>query len=299
METPHPIKTWELAVPENGLPLLMDSPHSGTIYPEDFGLALPWSEVRQLEDAHVDELFAAGAAAVGATWLKALTTRAYIDLNRNAADIDPLLVDGSYPGAKPGRNAELGRGLIWRTMTNGEPLYARRLSVDEVRRRIEHFYQPYHREFVAQLKRLHHRFGAVWHLNCHSMPSVSGSKSLDGAAGIRRPDIVLGDGDGVSCEPGLTRTVREAFSSMGYGVTENRPYKGAELTLAYAKPSLGFHSLQIEVNRSLYMDERTREKHEGFARLQRDLRVVTARVADFVGSRIGVGEKEAASASRA
>jgi N-formylglutamate deformylase len=287
-------KTWECVIPETGLPLLLDSPHSGTGFPDDFGLALPWAQVRQLEDSYVDELFAGSAMECGATWLKALCTRAYIDLNRNPADIDPLLVDGSYPGARPTRNCELGRGLIWRTLTSGEPLYARRLPVDEVRRRIEGVYRPYHREFVGQLKRLHRQFGAVWHLNCHSMPSVSGSNSLDGAAGVRRPDVVLGDGNGTACEPELTRFVRDAFHSMGYRVVENVPYKGAELTLAYSRPTLGFHSLQIELNRGLYMDEETREKHGGFPKLQRDLRLLVQQVAEFVRSRAANPQNQAA-----
>ncbi len=272
----------------NALPLLLDSPHSGIHYPDDFGYALPWETLRQLEDSFVNELYGI-APQCGATWLEALFARSYIDLNRNANDIDPELLDAPYPGAQPGLNSRLGSGLLWRLLTTGEPLYDRRLSVAEVTARIEHYYRPYHQLLLQELQRLHREFGQVWHINCHSMPNVSGAMSLDYMAGIARPDFVLGDHNGASCEPDFIRLVHKILTGMGYAVSENKPYKGQELTAAYAKPALGFNSLQIEVNRRLYMNEKTREKHQDFNALRINLETLITRVAEFVADRVASG----------
>lgn len=278
----------QLVLPERKtLPLLLDSPHSGNNYPEDFGHALPRARLRELEDAYVNELFGM-APSYGAVWLEALFPRSYIDPNRNTADVDPELTDVPFPGAKPGQNCKLGRGLLWRTLTTGEAIYDRRLTTEEISARIDSFHRPYQLLLLQQLRRLHGEFGQVWHVNCHSMPSVSGAMSLDGRSGVERPDIVLGDHHGVSCDPDFTQFVRRALEGFGYEVAVNKPYKGEELTSAYSKPMLGFNSLQIEVNRKLYMNEKTQEKNEGFDELRSNLDALVKRLAEFVAARLGL-----------
>ncbi len=271
----------------NPLPLLFDSPHSGTYYPEDFGGALDLPTLRKNEDTWVNELYGV-ATRHGATWLEALFSRNYIDLNRNATDIDPELVEIPYPGAQPSGNCLLGRGLLWRLMPTeeGEPIYNRRLSVTEIKARIENYHRPYHALLKQQLQQLHRECDQVWHINCHSMSSVSGLMSLDGRAGVRRPDFVLGDHDGTSCEPEFTRFVHQTLQDMGYQVTENKPYKGQELTSAYSRPALGFNSLQIEINKKLYMSEATREKNDGFYILRDNLERLIKQVAQYVSVRV-------------
>jgi N-formylglutamate deformylase len=260
------------------IPLVLDSPHSGTDYPDDFRPAVSRELLRQAEDSFVDELYAAGPS-LGATLIAARFPRSYIDPNRSLLDIDTSLLDAPWPGpAAASRKTELGIGLIWRVLDTGEPIYARRLSVAEVRERIVRYHQPYQRAVRDAIDRVHGHFGAVFHLNLHSMPAVSSSISEEGP-GKSRADFVLGDRDGTTCEPEFTRLVAESLRAMGYNVKINDPYKGVELVRAFSEPKAQRHSLQIEVNRRIYMDERTREKTAGFARLQADLGRMLAAVA--------------------
>lgn len=266
------------------VPLVLDSPHSGTAYPDDFGARAPLEKLRQAEDTYVDELFGS-APSVGATLLAACFPRAYIDPNRSLLDMDTALLEAPWPGpAVPGRKTERGIGLIWRLLDTGEPIYDRKLSIAEVTRRITNYHQPYQKAVKDALDETHARFGAVWHLNCHSMPAVSAAVSEEGP-GVPRPDFVLGDRDGSTCHAEFTHLVRDQLVHLGYAVKINDPYKGVELVRAFSDPGAGRHSLQIEVNRRLYMDERTREKSAGFATLSQDLHRLLVAIAAYAGER--------------
>jgi N-formylglutamate deformylase len=266
------------------IPLVLDSPHSGTHYPEDFQPAVSRDLLRQAEDSFVDELYASGPA-LGATLIAARFPRSYIDPNRSLLDIDTSLLDAPWPGpAAASRKTELGIGLIWRVLDTGQPIYARRLSVAEVRERIVRYHQPYQRAVRDALDRVHEHFGAVFHLNLHSMPAVSSNISEEGP-GKSRADFVLGDRDGTTCAPEFTGLVAETLRSMGYNVKINDPYKGVELVRAFSDPEAQRHSLQIEVNRRIYMDERTREKTPDFGKLQADLDRLLAAVAAYATER--------------
>ena len=274
-----------LTEPRHGhVPLVLDSPHSGHDYPDDFGFALPREALRQAEDSYVDELYGAGPD-LGATLIAARFPRSYIDPNRSVLDIDASLLDAPWPGpALPSPKTARGIGLIWRVLDTGEPIYSRKLSVEEVKRRIVRYHQPYQRAVKDALDRAHDHFGAVWHLNLHSMPAVSGAVSEEGP-GKSRADFVLGDRDGSTCEPEFTATAAEALRAMGYQVKINDPYKGVELVRAFSDPKAGRHSLQIEVNRRLYMDERTRERNAGFADLRANLTRLLERIAGYAAER--------------
>ena len=274
-----------LAEPRGGhVPLVLDSPHSGTDYPEDFGCALPVDLLRQAEDSYVDELYATGPD-VGATLISARFPRSYIDPNRSLLDIDASLLDAPWPGpAVPSAKTARGIGLIWRVLDSGESIYARKLGVEEVKRRIVRYHQPYQRAVKDALDRAHRHFGAVWHLNLHSMPAVSGAISEEGP-GKLRADFVLGDRDGSTCEAAFTALVAESLRAMGYQVKINDPYKGVELVRAFSDPGAGRHSLQIEVNRRLYMDERTRARTAGFDELKGNLSRLLEQVAHYAGER--------------
>ena len=266
------------------VPLVLDSPHSGTDYPADFGAAVPVEALRASEDSFVDELYSTGPA-LGATLLAANFPRCYIDPNRSLLDIDAALLATPWPGpAIPSRKTELGVGLIWRVLDSGDPIYARKLSVDEVKQRIVAYHQPYQRAVKDALDDAHDHFGAVWHINCHSMPAVSGKISEEGP-GKARADFVLGDRDGTTCEPEFTAFVAQALRGMGYDVKVNDPYKGVELIRAFSDPAAHRHSLQIEANRKLYMDERTREKSANFAKLRSDIERMLAAVASYAEER--------------
>jgi N-formylglutamate deformylase len=269
----------------SAVPLVLDSPHSGSDYPADFDHLPLRKVVRQAEDSYVGELYGF-APEVGATLVEALFPRAYIDPNRNLADIDPVLLAEPWPGPlTPSRKTELGIGLVWRLAQGGVPMYSRKLSVEEVQQRIARCYQPYHAAVTEALDERHRRFGAVWHLNCHSMPAVGDVMSDD--PGRERAQFVLGDRDGTTCEPELTSFVASTLRAMGYTVAINDPYKGVELVRRHGRPAERRHSLQIEINRRLYLDEKTLARHEGFARLQANLRRMLDALADYVRSRMG------------
>jgi N-formylglutamate amidohydrolase len=252
------------------VPLVLDSPHSGNRFPADFDAIVTEGELREAEDCYVDELWG-GAAALGAPLLAALFPRTYLDPNRHAGDIDPDLIEGEWRGEiVASGKARLGKSLVWRTLEDGRPIYARKLTAEEVRLRIERYHAPYHAALRTLLDDAHRRFGEVWHINCHSMRAVAGKQSDDGE-GRARADIVLGDRDGTTCDPGFTEFVRATLAGMGFDVRVNDPYKGVELVRAYSNPRAGRHSLQIELNKRLYMDEATLEKSPGFGELQRNL----------------------------
>ena len=268
----------------NAVPLVLDSPHSGADYPDDFRAAVGYEALRQSEDSFVDELYGSGPS-LGATLIAARFPRSYIDPNRSLLDIDASLIDGAWPGpAMPSRKTELGIGLIWRLLDSGEAIYGRKLSVEEVKQRIVRYHQPYQRAVKDALDAVHDHFGGVWHINCHSMPALSGCISEEGP-GKPRADFVLGDRDGTTCEPEFTALVAATLRDMGYEVKINDPYKGVELVRAFSDPAAQRHSLQVEVNRRLYLDERTREKSPGFSALKRDIDRLLKVVADYAAKR--------------
>jgi len=280
-------KAFDIRPPATGthVPLVVDSPHSGTAYPADFDAAVPVTRLREGEDTFVDELYA-DAPAAGATLIAARFPRVYIDPNRSLLDIDASLLSSPWPGpAIPSRKTELGIGLIWRLLDTGEAIYARKLTVDEVKHRIVEYHQPYQRAVKKALDEAHGHFGAVWHLNVHSMPAVSSRISEEGP-GKSRPDFVLGDRDGTTCEAAFTQFVARTLEEMGYVVKLNDPYKGVELVRAFSDPAAGRHSLQVEVNRRLYMDERTREKGPGFEKLRANLARLLQAVAQYAAEHV-------------
>lgn len=252
------------------VPVVFDSPHSGTAYPDDFDTVVPRLVLRRAEDTHVEALYAS-APDHGAVLIAANFPRSYIDANRSLLDIDAALLDGNWPGPiNVSRKTEKGIGLVWRLLDTGEPIYTRKLTVAEVQARISRCYAPYHKAVRDAINGAHKHYGAVWHVNCHSMPATSSVISEEGP-GVERADFVLGDRDGTTCAPEFTTFVALTLRAMGYDVRVNDPYKGVELVRAYSDPAAHKHSLQIEVNRKLYMDENSRERNSGFDKLQGDL----------------------------
>ena len=269
---------------DDAIPLVLDSPHSGTDYPPDFEHAAPRALVRQAEDTFVAELYES-APRYGATLIEALFPRAYIDPNRHIGDIDTELLADAWSGPiMPSRKTELGMGLVWRLARADVPMYDRKLSAAEISNRITRCYEPYHAAVAAALDRRHAEFGAVWHINCHSMPAIGDSMSDD--PGRLRADFVLGDRDGSTCEPEFTAFAKETLSDLGYRVAVNDPYKGVELVRMHGRPQERRHSLQIEINRMLYMDEAILEKHAGFATLQQMLVRFLESLQSFIRARL-------------
>ena len=259
-------------------PLVLDSPHSGTRYPADFGAALDLATLRRAEDTHVEQIYAF-APALGVAWIEAHFPRIYLDANRDTTELDTSLLDGAWtdplstdPQAL--RKVRLGKGLVWKLTDEGEPIYDRLLSVAEVRARIERCWRPYHAAVSEAIAAAHARHGYSIHLNCHSMPAVAARFATD-FPGLVHADFVIGDRDGTTASPALSALVCEHLRACGYSVAYNHPYKGVELVRRYSHPAQHRHSIQVEINRKLYMDERTLEQQpQGMARLQADLQAL-------------------------
>ncbi len=269
----------------NYVPVVFDSPHSGTFYPTDFNFSVPLAILRGTEDTHVEALYAT-AVNHGATLIAANYPRSYIDANRSLLDIDAAVMEGEWPEPiSISEKAKNGMGLVWRLANTGANIYARKLGVAEVRARINNYYAPYHHAVKTALDQAYEKHGAVWHVNCHSMPAISGANDAEGA-GIARADFVLGDRDGTTCAPEFTAFVALTLSEMGYSVKLNDPYKGVELVRAYSNPAQHRHSLQVEINCKLYMNELTRKRTAAFDVLKQNIDLLIARIAGYAVSQI-------------
>lgn len=251
------------------VPLVFNSPHSGRIYPKIFLAAsrLDPLTLRRSEDAFVDELFAF-VTNLGAPLLHAHFPRAYLDVNREPYELDPVLFRDGLPHYANTQSVRVvgGLGTIARIVSESDEIYREPLAVEAALERIKRLYTPYHDMLAALLLETQREFGLSVLIDCHSMPS---SPVAEGSAG--RPDFVLGDRFGTSCSGELTRAAANELTALGYAVTLNKPYAGGYITEHYGRPHKAQHVLQIEINRSLYMDETSFERSDGFKRLQADL----------------------------
>lgn len=262
-------------------PLVLDSPHSGVAYPEDFRSIVPLETLRRAEDTHVEKLYDF-APALGVAWIEALFPRSYLDANRNTTELDVELLADAWSDPLSDDPAvlskiRLGKGLVWRRTDEGLDLYDRKLTAQEVRQRIERCWKPYHAAVAQAIEAAHARHGYSIHLNCHSMPAVSGAYSTE-FPGLVHADFVIGDRDGSTASPALSHLLCEWLRGFGYDVSYNHPYKGVELVRRYGDPARQRHSIQVEVNRKLYMDEATLELHAGFGTLRAHLEEVVRRL---------------------
>ncbi|MFC4174707.1 N-formylglutamate amidohydrolase [Microvirga sp. GCM10011540] len=257
-------------------PFVFNVPHAGAVYPASF-LAesrLDAMALRRSEDAFVDELFAS-TVELGTPLMTARFPRAYLDLNREPYELDSRMFDGRLPPFANTRSMRVagGLGTIPRIVADGQEIYRGRLPVEEALHRIEWLYKPYHRVLRQMIRRTSQSFGHAILIDCHSMPSSSVSRE-DGA----KADIVLGDRYGTSCAVILIDLVEAALRGRGYTVVRNKPYAGGFITEHYGEPALGRHALQIEINRAIYMDERTLQKKPRFATVAADMTETFAQV---------------------
>ncbi|HMN86614.1 MAG TPA: N-formylglutamate amidohydrolase [Bauldia sp.] len=266
-----------LAPKEQTAPVVFNSPHSGQVYPAAFLAASRLDEraIRRSEDTYVDELFQPVIAA-GAPLLRANFPRAWLDVNREPYELDPKMFAGNLPTYANIRSVRVagGLGTIARIVSESEEIYARPLPIEEGLARIDRVYKPYHRTLRDLLNETFSGFGLAVLIDCHSMPST-----VRGAGGRLRPDIVLGDRYGTSCAAELTDFVAHRLGRSGYSVSRNKPYAGGFITEHYGQPARGLHSLQIEVNRCLYMDEQSLQKTAGYDRLRADITRLAADLA--------------------
>lgn len=277
-ETPN-LPAYELRRPESlRAPVVFASPHSGTHYPEAFvaSLQVPMMDVRRTEDAYVDELFSTCVDA-GAVQLRALYGRCYVDLNRDSRELDVEMFSDGPPRScgMPSARVRAGLGCLPRIASTGRDIYGGKLTRDEGRQRLDLVYDAYHGQLDGELEAMRDAWSVCYIIDCHSMPSSQpGRPSL--------PDIVLGDRFGSSCENALTSRVERAFRALGYSVSRNAPYAGGHTTRRYGKPRRGAHALQIEINRSLYMNEADLSRTNRFDQVRTDLSAVINDVIEHV-----------------
>ncbi len=251
------------------VPFVFNSPHSGRQYSQHFlaSSRLNESSIRRSEDAFVDDLFA-HVVPLGAPLLRAHFPRAYLDVNREPYELDPKMFDGRLPTYANVRSIRVagGLGTVARIVSENHEIYRHRLPVEEALGRIEEIYKPYHSTLRRLLAQTHVTFGYAVLIDCHSMPSSVKCQTTDS-----RPDFILGDRYGTSCNGELTEYACTILRNMGYSVSRNKPYAGGFITEHYGRPASGLHALQIEINRGLYMDEGSHEPSAGFEDLFQNL----------------------------
>ena len=265
--------------PAGGLigPLVFASPHSGRLYPDGLmaASALDALTIRRSEDALVDQLILAGLDQ-GASLICAQFARAYVDVNREPYELDPGMFEDELPDFARGRSPRVAAGLgsIARIVGEGQEIYDRKLTFAEAQSRIETIHAPYHAALKGLADEARTACGAALLIDWHSMPAAAARPvGRDGC------DVVLGDRFGAACAGRVTDAAEAAFTGLGYRVSRNTPYAGGYTTEAYGRPGAGLHVLQVELNRSLYLDEASLEPHAGYETLRGNLERVFAAVA--------------------
>ncbi len=277
--------------PRRAIPLVVASPHSGADYSDEFLAAsrLDPLTLRRSEDCFVDAIFAA-APDLGAPLLAARFPRAYLDVNREAWELDPAMFSDLLPSFVNARSprVRMGLGTIARIVASGEEIYARKLRFAEARMRVEALYQPYHHALRRLVDETAASFGGYLLIDCHSMPSAAS------AIGGESADIVLGDCYGASCAPRIVEAARAFLAARNFAVGLNAPYAGGFTTSHYGNPRRGGHALQIEINRALYMDERHYRKKPGFERLAAEMTGLIAHLGEIIQKHLAVPLRPAA-----
>jgi N-formylglutamate deformylase len=245
------------------LPFVFASPHSGRVYPASLVATsrLDALSLRRSEDAFVDELFG-GVTDLGAPLIAARFPRAYCDANRAPGELDAGMFSGALNVAvdAPSPRVLAGLGVIPRIVRDGAEIYRGKLAPAEARVRLETLYRPYHAALKTLMEETLARFGAAIVIDCHSMPSA-----------LSVPDIVLGDRYGASAPAAVTGWCESAFTSAGFSVVRNSPYAGGYTTALYGRGPAGCHALQIEINRSLYLNEDSLGRRPAFDAVKQKL----------------------------
>ncbi|MBP1806659.1 N-formylglutamate amidohydrolase [Rubellimicrobium aerolatum] len=255
------------------------SPHSGRDYPQAFldRAELDARGIRSSEDAFVDVLFDC-APDHGAPLLRAFASRAFVDLNRAPDELDPALIEGVRRPVHNPRVAS-GLGVIPRVVAGGRPIHRGRIALSEAQGRIDAYWRPYHEALQDLLAESHALFGEAVLIDCHSMPHEA-IESIGGPGGPR-PEVVLGDRFGAAASAGVVDLIEAAFVGAGLRVSRNMPFAGAYVVQHYGRPSRRQHAVQVEIDRSLYMDERLVEPSAAFDDFRRLLRGVVAEIASL------------------
>ena len=275
-----PNPAYELFMPnQRTTSVVFSSPHSGRDYGRAFLRRSMLDEVtiRSSEDAFVDLLFS-DAPAHGAPLIAARAPRAFVDLNRSADELDPALIRGVKRGAHNPR-VSAGLGVIPRVVAGGREIYRGKLPLADVEARLQDHWFPYHARLQRLLDDSHRQFGSAVLLDCHSMPHDAVETLCK--SHTAKPEIVLGDRFGASADGELVEQIEMAFREAGFTVARNMPFAGAFTAQHYGRPSRGQHVVQIEIDRSLYMDELRLRPNRQFDDVRRALSAIIAEIAEI------------------
>jgi N-formylglutamate amidohydrolase len=258
-------------------PIIFNSPHSGSVYPNAFLNAsrIDLEALRRSEDSFMDELID-GLGDRGFPVVRVHFPRSYVDVNREPYELDPRMFSGRLPSFANTRSMRVagGLGTIPRVVGDGQEIYRERISIDDALGRIEALYKPYHRALRRLINKAHQSFGTVIVVDCHSMPSVGVTRDEP-----KRPDIVIGDRYGTSCSGLIPDVIEQALTARGYSIGRNKPYAGGFITEHYGNPASGLHTVQVELNRAIYMDERLRRRSPRFQQVAADFALLAEALA--------------------
>ena len=268
MTEPAPAPFFRIGPERPVSPVVLSVPHAGRDYgPHLLNAArLGQAALETLEDRLVDRLVWRATAA-GATALVARAPRAEIDLNRDAREIDPAQIAPPLASGGLVQSARTrgGLGLIPARIAGAGPIWRERIPRAELNRRIEEIHAPYHAALEAALDHARARFGEAVLLDCHSMPPRPRAQSE--AHGMAA--IVFGDRHGTTIAADLLETALAASRALGYRTACNAPYAGGHIVARHGRPREGVHALQIEIDRSTYLDADLRTPGPGFEGVSR------------------------------
>ncbi len=252
--------------------MVFNSPHSGRSYSESFlkNSLLKKPEIRASEDAYVDDLFSS-VTEFGAPLLTAVAPRAFVDLNRQADELDSAIIQGVNKNILNSRVLS-GLGVIPRIVSKGNNIQSGKMTIEQANLRLDKSYFPYHYKLKKLLDQTKLEFGKVILIDCHSMPmrSTHSLRSSDG----KSPNIVLGNRFGSSCSSDIMEQIKSSFESAGFRVSQNIPFSGAYILKNYGRPSINQHAIQIEIDRGLYLNEKLVEKSDKYYDLKYKLKTV-------------------------
>ena len=259
-------------VEKEKFPIIISLPHSGDNYYSEFikSSLLDKDELCRAEDSFVDEIWDFSINE-GYCYIKSTIPRIYVDLNRHPLELDPYLCSSDIPKFEQSKSLKVlsGIGVIPKVSNYGNDIYAEPLSRAEIRKRLISYYFPYHRALKYMIKRLKNKFNDVLVIDCHSMPSSDVPKKSTFV------DINLGNNYGLSISENIFNLIRSNFEKLGFIVEENIPYSGGFITQFYGNPSNGIHVLQLEINRSIFMDEKLLKKNRNIEQISKKIRKAT------------------------
>ena len=239
-------------------PVLITVPHSGSYYPELFKkhINLDLYKIRRIEDYQSDKILHL-VKKESADILIAKCSRAVVDLNRSREAIDNDMFKGAVIMDQPDEKKMVSYGLgVFPKIIYNKPIFKTKLPVSYSRQMLKNYYDPFHMSVSKQLEFLLKKFGFCFHFDLHTMPSEALKHFKI------KPDIVLGNNFGKSSSENLIYNLKNHFEKFGLKVGINNPFAGGYITRHYGNPLMGIETVQIEINRTLYMDETNFKIHK-------------------------------------